>query len=214
MTDFEIFPIFATPLYTTQVTEMTQEERHYIMNTDYDKGELHSLSSDKHILDRTPLLNLKNVLTEKVNFFTTQLLGIQTKDENNDFEFFIKNSWSLRIKRGHPYSTHFHTRSIISGVLYINVDENCGSINFKREYPNYIFTHYGFSVKNWNIYNSNNYCVNPTIGKLLLFPSTIQHYMGDFNSDITRYSLAFDVYIKGVMGKNTPALNFYFKDNK
>lgn len=211
MSNFEIIPLFATPLFITDVPELKEEHRQFIMNCDYEhkSGEKHSLSTDKHILDNPILRTLKDCIMEKIKIYNEHGLDIQTKNNIDNIDFFIRSSWAVKIFGGNSYIQHIHSRSIYSGVLYINVDEHSGNINFTRQQYNTTLSSYGFSVNKWNYYNSHNWFIKPTIGKLVLFPSTLIHHMSVNKSNITRYSIAFDVYIKGCMGKNSTSETYF-----
>lgn len=209
MTNFEMVHLFPTPLFVSDVPELKEEHRQFIMNCDYESDPKYSLTSDKHILDRPELKIIKDSILDKVNLYNKNGYNIQTKNDMDDFEFYIKTSWAIKITRGYPYAEHLHSRSVFSGVLYINVDDNSGNINFSREHLNSTFSPFGFSVTEWNQFNCDTWYIKPTVGKLVLFPSSLKHFMTDSESDITRYSVAFDVFIKGYMGKGMTGETYY-----
>ena len=92
---------------------------------------------------------------------------------------------------------HNHPTSDLSGVLWIKCSDNCGNIEFDnpsgfetyREIDSYIDD---FKDRN-NIYPA--YCFPPTEGRILIFPSYLQHNVGENQSDEDRISVSFNIKI-------------------
>ena len=110
---------------------------------------------------------------------------------------------------GYSFPKHYHANSIFTGVLYINVDENSGALTFERDIPNFDTRPYGFAIKEHNIFNSELYTIRPKIRDLVMFPSRLNHFSSVSESDIIRYSLAFDVYISGYMSLGKVGETFF-----
>ena len=106
--------------------------------------------------------NIKNRLETEINIFG-ELYGIPTDLKISQIWSNIQNSDSVLHEHSHP-------NSIISGALYINVDDSC-SITFHNPNPYVYFTNalentpYNFE---WCKYSVEN-------GDLLLFPSWLRH---------------------------------------
>ena len=92
---------------------------------------------------------------------------------------------------------HNHPTSDLSGVLWIKCSDNSGNIEFDnpsgfetyREIDSYIDD---FKDRN-NIYPA--YCFPPTEGRILIFPSYLQHNVGENQSDEDRISVSFNIKI-------------------
>lgn len=212
MTSYDVIPAFATPIYVTSVPELTEEHRAYMETLPFDDSSGFVQSANRRILNDPTLVDLKNALTGYAKFYATEIYAIQTKTHKDDFEFYIKNSWVYKMDKGYSFPKHYHANSIFTGVLYVNVDTNSGHITFERETPNWDTRPYGFAIKQHNIYNSDFYSYRPKVRDLIIFPSRLNHFSAVNDSAITRYSLAFDVYIKGHMSLGQVGETF-FKDD-
>ena len=130
-------------------------------------------------------LNIKERFQEAVNIYS-----IQHKFSN----IFIANSWfSIQDVNG-MLKEHQHPESIISGVFYINVDENSNPLVFKNPNPIIPFT-YGspISYPERSKYNEDVFYIQPKNGELTLFPSWLIHgckYIANKNKD--RISISFN----------------------
>jgi len=71
---------------------------------------------------------------------------------------------------------HVHPQAVVSGVYYISIPKNSGSIVFINNDLNYLNDFYG-SVNNYNEYNSANWMIEPEENKCILFPSYLTHYV-------------------------------------
>ena len=93
---------------------------------------------------------------------------------------------------------HAHPNSLISGVFYINSDDKFDKIKlFKQQYETI-----QLEIKEWNIWNSKSWWFPVKTGDIILFPSSLTHMVENKQGDNTRISLAFNVFIKGIIGNN------------
>jgi predicted 2-oxoglutarate/Fe(II)-dependent dioxygenase YbiX len=56
-------------------------------------------------------------------------------------------------------------------------------------------------TKEYNVYNSPTWWVPVGQGDLVLFPSRLMHQVANITTDTVRISLAFNVFIKGSIGR-------------
>ena len=90
---------------------------------------------------------------------------------------------------------HNHPTSDLSGVLWIKSQKNCGNIVFDS--PRSFATHQEIECYNEDFKQNNNYFhsfhFNPVAGRLLVFPSHLDHHV-DFNkSQEDRISVSFNI---------------------
>ena len=101
-------------------------------------------------------------------------------------------SWMNVNRKGSYNHVHIHPRKFLSAVFYVTAPENCGEIVFEdsrlqrssHEPSNW------FSEMNPLTFHSTGYI--PEVGKLVVFPSWVKHYVTQSLSDEPRISLAFD----------------------
>ena len=129
----------------------------------------------------------------------TYVKNIYLKD---DIELRITSCWINRCKKTNRIHSHIHKNSIVSGVLYLDTDDNPGTTFY---YPN-----------PWTYYDNNNFLTlsksenstyikttsTPEVGKLILFPSSVPHHVKPVTSSNTRYTCSFNTFIKGTLEKD------------
>jgi hypothetical protein len=86
----------------------------------------------------------------------------------------------------------------VSGVLYINSDEQ----NDKIKFFNDSYRTLRLELKEYNIWNSKSWWFPVKTGDIILFPSSLTHMVETKQGTNTRISLAFNVFIKGTIGNN------------
>lgn len=111
---------------------------------------------------------------------------------------YITQSWFTFTEKDQYHHIHNHPNSYVSGVLYFNVDPSVDKIYFKHPYQRQIL----IEKKQYTPFNCDEWTVVAEIGKLLLFPSYIDHYVKDYHGDRPRISLAFNTFIKGQLGSD------------
>ena len=93
---------------------------------------------------------------------------------------------------------HNHPTSDLSGVLWIKSQKDCGNIIFDS--PRSFATHQEIECYNEDFKENNNYfhsfSFNPVAGRLLVFPSHLEHHV-DFNeSQEDRISVSFNIRLQ------------------
>ena len=86
------------------------------------------------------------------------------------------NSWFNIQDEGSLLKRHTHAGSVISGALYINVDEKSSPLIFDN--PNPIPYHINQSKD--TIFTNTEHFFNPLPGDLIIFPSILAHHSGLF----------------------------------
>ena len=151
-----------------------------------------SLSSDtKNILENKKLLFLKKILLKEFYTFKNDVL----KYTKNNFE--ITTSWIALCNKKQKSNLHNHQNCMYSGILYLQTNENSGDIMFD-DLAN--FSNFKLDCDSYNTYNSKSWRIKPVNNMLIFFPSEIYHQVLENNSNIDRYSLAFNLIPTGKLG--------------
>jgi uncharacterized protein (TIGR02466 family) len=142
-------------------------------------GTSHYISSDHNVLDLDFLADLKEYIVERLNIYYREVLS----EEN--VTPYITQSWFNVTEKNQETHPHRHPNSIVSGVFYIDADDeiifydvNGSSFNTKR------------SVKKMKVSKND----------LILFPSTLLHYVPNHTKAKARMSIAFNSFATGTFG--------------
>lgn len=134
----------------------------------------------------TPILNklIKKVVTKSSIVFNE--IGIKP-----EFKCELNNAWININKKGSSNMQHIHPRSIMSAVFYVKSDEDSGDLfiedDTRQRYINELITY----ANNPLTYNTVSY--KPKKGRLLIFPSWVNHGVGLNKSNEDRISIAFNI---------------------
>ena len=117
--------------------------------------------------------------------------------EYNDFH--ITGMWSNILKPGEMHSPHTHSNNIVSGVFYVDTPDNTSAINFidPRPQTSVIQPHASKFTKE----NSTIWSYPAVVNRMILFPSWLQHYVPINKSNKNRISIAFNLMLKGMVGR-------------
>lgn len=193
MEDFDVIPMFSSPLFSIQVKEDTDElneSNSYFVGSSR-QGTGNVTNDSFNILDRHP--RVKNILLSYWKRINSEYLF-------NECEHIITTSWITKTKKLEYSQVHWHKNSYFSAVYYYGeYDDGCGDIIMLN--PLEKFTDfYTPSPGQNNIFNSNVWGAKPKKNKLIFFPSYISHQVSGHNSDLPRYSLAFNISPVGTYG--------------
>ena len=87
---------------------------------------------------------------------------------------------------------HTHENSIISGVFYVKAPDKSSKITFYHPAFKLMVREWNINMKH-NHYTSSVWSINPQKGKLLLFPSWLEHEVSPNLSQESRISISFNI---------------------
>ena len=196
MIESNISGIFPTPIYISKLNrELTNKELSFIDKTKLDiyKNEGNSTSNDNYILNDKAFKNLKEQLDLIIKDYFDKIIS-----PANNITPYITQSWLNYTETNQYHHKHQHPNSLVSGVFYINCNDQFDKIKFFKEDYKIIKP----EVKEWNIWNSESWWFSVKTGDIILFPSSLTHMVETKEGTNTRISLAFNVFIKGIVGSN------------
>jgi uncharacterized protein (TIGR02466 family) len=175
--------------------ELTKKELSFVdkIKLDIYNNEGNKTSNDNYILNNKSFSSLKEDLNLRVQDYFNKVLS--TTDAVTPY---ITQSWLNYTETNQYHHKHQHPNSLVSGVFYINCDENFDKIKFFNDTYKTIKP----EVKNWNLWNSETWWFSVKTGDVILFPSSLTHMVETKEGINTRISLAFNVFIKGTVGNN------------
>ena len=192
----EIQALFPTPIGIYDLKEKLPYDelfRYCLMLEAEDKAKDHGLvkgegvssyNYSKNILDDHRFELVRTLITSQVKHFQNGI-GIHTK-------LSLGRSWFNIQRTGSTITAHNHRRSVISGALYLHAEQGTSPITFKSPLHPYKMSEptdgagsTQFAVENYN--------VTAETGKLILFPSWLEHYVG-FVPDEIVCTLSFNFF--------------------
>jgi uncharacterized protein (TIGR02466 family) len=188
--------IFPTPIYISKLNrELTNKELSFIDKTKLDvyKNAGNTTSNNNYILNDKAFKNLKTEIDLRIQDYFDKIIS-----PINNITPYITQSWLNYTETNQYHHKHAHPNSLVSGVFYINCDEKFDKIKFFNESYKTIKP----EIKNWNIWNSESWWFSVKTGDIILFPSSLTHMVDTKEGNNTRISLAFNVFIKGIIGDN------------
>ena len=188
--------IFPTPIYISKIDrELTKKELSFIDKNKLDtyNNEGNKTSNDNFILNNKQFKDIKEELDLRVQDYFDKVIS-----PANNITPYITQSWLNYTETNQYHHKHAHPNSLVSGVFYINCNQEHDKIKFFNEKYSTIKP----EVKDWNIWNSESWWFSVKTGDIILFPSSLTHMVETKQGDNTRISLAFNVFIKGTVGSN------------
>lgn len=197
MTEPVINGIFPTPVYITKLNrKLTVKELSFINKTKLDvyKNEGNTTSNDTYILNQKVFKNLKNNLDLIIKDYFDKIIC-----PADNIKPYITQSWLNYTETNQFHHKHEHPNSFVSGVFYVNCHKEFDKITFFKKN---IYQTIKPEIKNWNVWNSENWWFSVETGFVILFPSSLTHMVETKEGTDTRISLAFNVFLKGELGDN------------
>jgi len=202
----QIHGIFQTPIYRTTLTQdLSKKQLSFINKVKKEKnpGEGgNTVSCNMNILDEGILKNIKQELNLIIEDYFERIIS-----PSNDMTPYITQSWLNYTEANQMHHIHAHSNSYVSGVLYINCHEKLDRIKFYKGEHNVIQP----SIKESNLYNTNNWWFPVNTKDVIMFPSSLNHGVDPKQGNNTRISLSFNVFVKGTLGTYSSATELILK---
>jgi uncharacterized protein (TIGR02466 family) len=193
-----IHPLFPVNLWTENYKEeITDDIILFIENQDWMKTATpfeNSKTINHRILENEKLANIKRLIEQGVTDYAKNVIGY------TDVDFYITQSWANKNEPEEVHTRHNHANSIISGVFYIKCPQYCPAIKFYIDSPFVRTIHINTTPTQ---YNNDTAEVYPDVGDLLIFPSGLSHSVGINTGTSARISIAFNTFVRGVLGNDT-----------
>ncbi len=188
-----IYGIFPTPIYISKLNKFTKQELNYVdklsLNINKNMGNVSSKNS--YVLNDKPFNNIKKQLLNHITKYFDEVISTSDK-----IVPYITQSWLNYTKENEYHHSHAHPNSFVSGVLYINANKENDKIIFEKNKYQAI----DLTKKDFNLYNSDTWFFPVHTGDLIMFPSDTQHKVEYKRGNNIRTSIAFNIYIKGILG--------------
>jgi len=180
-------------------TENEIEFCNYCENNKY-LNEGNTTSENTYVLEDPRLKDIKYFVLQGIIFFSKNILNT-----SNEITPFITQSWFNYTNQNQFHHSHYHSNSLISGVIYLFSDvDDIITFNKPLTAADYIMD---LQPKDFNHYNSPSWWLPAKIGTMYIFPSRLEHGVTIKKSPGKRVSLSFNVFLKGEIG-NKKALSF------
>lgn len=142
----------------------------------------------------------KSCLYHKELFDELQKCVDQVSEKHfKDTKLAICDSWMTRSKFGQTSDFHYHAYSLFSGLLYMTDQQKSETIFYLPDpYHARLNVIFGPDMKEIP-YKFN---IKPEKGKLIIWDSSLNHKIGTLAEKNIRYTLAFNTWPTGVIGKN------------
>ena len=188
MTPYELIPLFPQALYRAVFRPLTANETRIIDEFPVKKQQLGNHTSHApYFLSEPGLENLKKDLEEHIDTYVKEIMKV-------DYEVYITNSYKNVTKPGDQHIVHNHSNSIISGCLYLRSSYIQPTISFTRGNFPYLLA---FEPKEFTPFNALEWTIPVEDNNIIIFPSTMNHYVKPNNSNKERLSLAFNTFVRG-----------------
>ena len=120
------------------------------------------------------------------------------KEEHLDSEPFLGNMWANINPPGGYNRPHMHPNSLWSGVYYIKTPENCGHLKCEDPKSVAAMTHPKRKEGQLPSYLWREVHYKPIAGRLIMFPSWLNHCVDPNESDDIRISVSFNFLQAGM----------------
>jgi len=190
--------VFPTPIYIADIKHPTlnqQLERDIINWSNQDKGVVRTNIKGWH---STTDMNLKPEYQDLVNMLHEAQRTIYDQ-EHLDSEPFLGNMWANINPPGSMNRAHIHPNSLWSGVYYVKASENSGQLKIEdpRSVALMVRPRMKQSKPPRRLWREDNY--DPKAGRLIMFPSWLNHCVDTNESNDIRISVSFNFMQKCFM---------------
>ena len=187
----ELLQIFPKPVLITPYEKPISKELEFIRTLEWisQKANGNFKSKDSYILKNEQLKDIKNFIVETVDKYCEKILNTKQR-------LVITQSWFNKNPTGSKHHEHVHPNSIISGVMYFQIDQTLPPIQFSKSNQDGV----KLDPIKYNVLNSYTFLLPCKPGELLLFPSNLRHSVPINTGMPDRISLSFNTFSIDVLG--------------
>ena len=187
----ELLQIFPRPVLILPYEKPISKELEFIRTLEWaiQKANGNFKSKNTYILKNEQLKDIKNFIVESVNKYCENILNTKQR-------LVITQSWFNKNPTGSKHHEHVHPNSIISGVMYFQIDQTLPPIQFSKSNQDGV----KLDPIKYNVLNSDTFLLPCKPGELLLFPSNLRHSVPINTGMPDRISLSFNTFSIDALG--------------
>lgn len=191
---YEVRPLFAEPYFTTNIADrISDEQARFIKGLKMVQNQVNLISENLYIFEEPELKSVRDAVQEALDLYAREVMGITQR-------LYVTQSWALLNPPNVGMHGHSHSNSVISGSLYFcDLPNPTAGMVFDR-HRMYQQLELVPEQGRANLYNTTKNLVKPEKGDLVLFSSSLQHYVEPNQSGEPRWSIAFNTFVKGKLG--------------
>lgn len=192
--EFDVQPLFVEPVFRMDMGDaISKKQISFLKNLPMLQNKTNLISDNLYIFEAPEMKSIKAAVQNALNIYADKIMCISQK-------LYVTQSWTLINPPGAGMHGHSHSNSIVSGSLYFaDLPEPNANMVFDR--------HNGYQRlqilpdgNRQNLYNTPSNSVTPKTNEIILFSSSLQHYVEANQSTQTRHSIAFNTFMKGQLG--------------
>lgn len=191
---YETQTLFAEPVFRMNIAHAISEEQiDFIKKLKMVKNQVNLISENLYIFEDPALRSIKAAVQEALDIYASEVMGIPQR-------LYVTQSWSLVNYPAVGMHGHSHSNSIVSGSLYYcDMPLPLANMIFHRHNSYQRLELFPEKTKR-NLYNTPLSVIVPKKNEVVLFSSSLTHYVESNGSNSPRYSIAFNTFIKGKLG--------------
>jgi len=190
----DIQPLFAEPIFRANLASaISADQIEYIKGLKMIPNQTNLISENLYIFDEPELASVKAAVHEALDHYAKEVMGIKQ-------ELYVTQSWSLVNQPSIGMHGHSHSNSVVSGSLYYcDIPAPAPRMVFDR-HRTYQQLQLLAEQDKRNLYNTKINAIEPKAGEIILFSSSLQHFVEPNPANENRYSIAFNTFIRGNLG--------------
>ena len=187
----ELLQIFPRPVLILPYEKPIIKELEFIRTLEWlaQKANGNFKSKDSYVLKHEKLKDIKNFLMESINKYCEKILNTKQR-------LVITQSWFNKNPTGSKHHEHVHPNSIVSGVMYFQIDQTLPPIQFSKSNQDGV----KLDPIKYNVLNSDTFLLPCKPGELILFPSNLRHSVPINTGMPDRISLSFNTFCIDALG--------------
>ena len=191
---FDVKPLFAEPYFVTNIADAISESQiKAIQSLTMIENQMNHISEELYLFERSEMRSIAKAVQDALDTYASEVMG-------GTHRLKVTQSWALMNPPGVGMHSHTHSNSIVSGSLYYtDMPDPPGNMIFDR-HNGYRQIELDVQAEKQNIYNAPRNAIIPKRGDLVLFSSSVQHYVEPNRSMQNRYSIAFNTFVRGTIG--------------
>jgi len=192
--NFDVQPLFAVPIFRADISHaISPEQVEFIKGVKMVQNKVNLISENLYLLNEPQLQSVADAVQELLDIYAREVMGLSQ-------QLYVTQSWSLLNAPDVGMHGHSHSNSLVSGSLYFtDLPTPVAKMIFDR-HNSYQQLELVPEREKTNIYNAPLNVITPKKGEVLLFPSSLQHFVEPNSSRVPRHSIAFNTFIKGKLG--------------